>query len=77
MLGLPELPHLTFDVAARFGWPTGSWRPLESYCGGRAMAWIDDNFDQSCYEWAERRAEPTLLVPTDPTSGSRRATPRR
>ena len=29
------------------------------------MAWIDDNFDQSCYEWARNRPEPTLLVPTE------------
>ena len=64
MLGLPELPHLTFDGAARFG--SAHWKlgPLEAYCGGRAMAWVDDNFDESCYEWARARQEPTLLVPT-------------
>ncbi len=39
--------------------------PLEEYGQGRAMAWIDDNFDESCYEWAERREQPTLLVPTE------------
>jgi hypothetical protein len=33
------------------------------------MAWIDDNFDPSCYEWAERRPAPTLLVPTEPQLG--------
>ena len=33
------------------------------------MAWIDDNFDESCYEWARERAEPTLLVPTEPHLG--------
>jgi len=32
---------------------------------GSAMAWIDDNFDQSCFEWAEAREQPTLLVPTE------------
>ncbi|MDX6626035.1 MAG: hypothetical protein QOE56_1024 [Solirubrobacterales bacterium] len=65
ILGLPELPHLTFDGAARFG--TAHWKlgPLEAYCRGRAMAWIDDNFDESCYEWARARPEPTLLVPTE------------
>jgi hypothetical protein len=64
ILGLPELPHLTFDGAARFG--SAHWKlgPLEAYCRGRAMAWIDDNFDDSCYEWARARPEPTLLVPT-------------
>jgi hypothetical protein len=65
LLGLPELPHLTFDGAARFG--SAHWKlgPLDAYCAGRAMAWIDDNFDESCYEWARARSEPTLLVPTE------------
>jgi len=65
ILGLPELPHLTFNGAARFG--SAHWKlgPLDDYCKGRAMAWIDDNFDESCYEWARTRPEPTLLVPTE------------
>jgi hypothetical protein len=69
MLGLPELPHLTFDGAARFG--SAHWKlgPLEEHCRGRALAWVDDNLDQSCYEWAEQRPEPTLLVPTEPALG--------
>lgn len=68
-LGLEELPHLSFDGAARFG--SAHWKlgPLEAYCAGRAMAWIDDNFDDSCYEWARERPEPTLLVPTEPHLG--------
>jgi hypothetical protein len=69
LLGLPELPYLTFNGAARFG--SAHWKlgPLEEYCQGRAMAWIDDNFDESCYEWARARVEPTLLVPTEPARG--------
>jgi hypothetical protein len=69
MLGLPELPHLTFDGATRFG--SAHWKlgPLDSYCRGRAMAWLDDNLDESCYGWARQRKEPTLLVPTDPEHG--------
>ena len=65
LLGLPELPHLTFDGAARFG--SAHWKlgPLDEYGEGRALAWIDDNFDESCYEWAQGREEPTLLVPTE------------
>lgn len=65
ILGLPELPYVSFDVAARAGGAHWKLRPLEEYASGRAMAWIDDNFDQSCYEWAEKREEPTLLVPTE------------
>ena len=60
---------MSFDGAARSGaahWKTG---PLESYGRGRALAWIDDNFDQSCYEWARARTEPTLLVLTEPHLG--------
>jgi len=69
ILGLPELPHLTFDGAARFG--SAHWKlgPLDDYGEGRAMAWIDDNFDESCYQWAREREEPTLLVPTEPHLG--------
>jgi hypothetical protein len=65
ILGLPQLPHLTFNGAASFG--SAHWKlgPLDEYCEGRAMAWIDDNFDESCYEWARSREEPTLLVPTE------------
>ena len=39
---------------------TGSWGRSTSYGKGRAMAWIDDNFDESCYEWARAagRADP-------------------
>lgn len=64
MLDLPELPHLTFDGAARFG--SAHWKlgPLEEHCRGRALAWLDDNLDDSCYEWARKRPEPTLLMPT-------------
>ena len=69
ILGLPELPYLTFNGAARFG--SAHWKlgPLDQYCKRRAMAWIDDNFDESCYEWARGREEPTLLVPTEPHLG--------
>jgi len=65
ILGLPELPYLSFDGAARFG--SAHWKlgPLEAYSGDRALAWIDDSLDESCYEWARAREAPTLLVPTE------------
>jgi len=65
LLGLPELPHVSFDGAARNGAAHWKLGPLGEYAEGRALAWIDDNFDQSCYEWAEARTEPTLLVLTE------------
>jgi len=68
-LGIAEMPHITFDGAARFG--SAHWKlgPLDQYGGDRALAWIDDNFDESCYQWARERKAPTLLVPTDPALG--------
>lgn len=64
LLGLPPLPYLTFGGKARFG--TAHWKVpvLDAFCSGRALAWIDDSLDPSCFEWAERRADPTKLIPT-------------
>jgi hypothetical protein len=69
LLGLPELPHVSFDVAPGRGGAHWKLAALEAFAGERAIAWIDDNFDASCYEWAERRSAPTLLVPTEPQLG--------
>ncbi|HEX8689542.1 MAG TPA: hypothetical protein VF729_04795 [Solirubrobacterales bacterium] len=65
ILGLAEFPFLSFDGAARFG--SAHWKlgPLDEYAKGRPAAWIDDSFDESCYDWARGRDEPTLLVPTE------------
>lgn len=65
ILGIPELPYLTFDGAARFGSAHWKLEPLGEYAQGRPLAWIDDSFDETCYEWARGREEPTLLVPTE------------
>jgi hypothetical protein len=69
ILGVPELPYLTFDGRAQFG--TAHWKleALERHARSRPLAWIDDSLDDSCYEWAERRAGPTLLVPTESDTG--------
>jgi hypothetical protein len=65
LLGLPELPHVSFDGAVVAGGAHWKLGPLEEYAMGRALAWVDDNFDASCFEWAEQREHPTLLVPTE------------
>jgi hypothetical protein len=64
LLGVPDLPHVSFDGVAP---GAAHWKlePLTEYAGSRALAWIDDNFNEACYAWAEERAEPTLLVPTE------------
>jgi hypothetical protein len=69
ILGVPELPYLTFDGRARFG--TAHWKleALEEYADSRPLAWIDDSLDSSCFEWAEQRSVPTLLVPTESDVG--------
>jgi hypothetical protein len=61
-------PFLTFTV----GQPGGRhWKldGVERHAGGRAVAWIDDGFDESCHAWAAAREAPTLLVATDPAVG--------
>jgi hypothetical protein len=69
ILGVEELPYLTFDGRARFG--TAHWKlgALEDYAGSRPLAWVDDSLDESCYEWAADRSAPTLLVPTESDVG--------
>jgi hypothetical protein len=69
LLGLPELPVISFGADARFG--TAHWKlgPLESYSGERPLAWIDDSLDQECFDWARARSAPTLLVPTESARG--------
>lgn len=52
----------------------GHWKleALDRFAAGRAIAWIDDSLDRSCFEWAERReaaGSPTLLAPTEPEIG--------
>jgi len=71
ILALPfrELPCLTFDGRARFG--SSHWKvdTIEDYAGDRPAAWIDDNFNEACHDWAAARSAPTLLVHTHPAVG--------
>jgi len=71
LLGLSQrdLPCLTFDGRAVFG--TAHWKveAIDEYAGDRPAAWVDDNLDESCKEWAERREAPTLLVETQSAEG--------
>jgi HAD domain in Swiss Army Knife RNA repair proteins len=71
ILGLPfrELPCLTFDGRAVFG--SAHWKldAIAEYAADRPAAWIDDNIDDECTAWAERRQAPTLLVQTEPAVG--------
>ena len=76
--GIGPLPVIEFDAHRRKGaaaettaahWKLGA---IGEFCAGRALAWIDDSFDQSCFDWAAERESgglPTLLVPTEPDLG--------
>jgi hypothetical protein len=71
LLGLPfrTLPCLSFAGRAIFGsahWKVGA---IDEYARDRPAAWIDDNLDEECFAWAERRSAPTLLVETRPPVG--------
>ena len=69
LLGLPELPHLSFERSV--GRTNAHWKldAIDAYAGDRPLAWIDDAFNEACHEWASTRGVPTLLVQTHPESG--------
>jgi hypothetical protein len=69
LLGLPTLPFLNFERSP--GKANAHWKldAIESYAEGRALAWLDDAFNEACHAWAAARAAPTLLVSTAPAHG--------
>jgi hypothetical protein len=71
-LGLPAgLHHLTFPGAPGAD-PLRHWKlsSIDGFAGpDRPLAWIDDQFDESCHRWAQARPAPTELVVTDPAVG--------
>jgi hypothetical protein len=71
LLGVPVLPHLSFDRNP--GRTNAHWKlaAIEAHAGDRPVAWIDDALDDDCRAWAARRdtKAPTLLVETDPCVG--------
>jgi hypothetical protein len=71
-LGLPRgLRHLTFSPADGSR-PARHWKldAIEAHAGpDRPLAWIDDQFDDTCHRWAQARAAPTELVAPDPALG--------
>ena len=73
VLGVPaDLPHLRFERGgSRVGASGAHWKlaAIERHAGARALAWVDDSFNDACHEWAARRQAPTLLVQTEPARG--------
>ena len=72
LLGLSgQLPHLSFDGRVRAGAAHWKLDAISDYAGDRALAWIDDNVDDSCHAWAGARTAPTLIVETVRHEGMR------
>lgn len=72
LLGLPALPHLSFERQVRGTRQTHAhWKldSIDAFAGDRPLAWIDDAFNEACHAWARARGAPTLLVQTMPASG--------
>ena len=71
ILKLPfrHLPCLSFDGRAVFGSAHWKVEAIDEYAGDRPAAWIDDNIDDECRDWAAGRDAPTLLVQTDSPTG--------
>jgi hypothetical protein len=71
LLGLPRGTMHTLAFGDLVAGGPAHWKiaGIERYADGRPAAWIDDNLDERCTAWAERRRSPTLLVPTDPAVG--------
>ena len=69
LLGVPTLPHLSFERS--MGRTNAHWKldSIDAYAGERALAWIDDAFNDACHAWADGRGSPTLLVQTTPANG--------
>jgi len=71
ILKLPfrHLPCLSFDGRAVFG--SAHWKvdAIDEYAGDRPAAWVDDNIDETCIEWAEGREAATLIVETSSSVG--------
>jgi hypothetical protein len=73
LLDLPAgLPFLRFERGANgTGATNAHWKlaAIDEYADARALAWIDDAFNDACHVWAQARPAPTLLVQTTPEHG--------
>lgn len=70
LLGLPPaLPFLRFERSV--GRANAHWKlaAIDEFAGERALAWIDDAFNDACHAWAKARPARTLLVQTTPERG--------
>jgi hypothetical protein len=69
LIGVPVLPHLSFDRNPGRGHAHWKLAAIEAHAGDRPLAWVDDALDEACEAWAAARRAPTLLMRTDPAVG--------
>ena len=77
LLDLPQgWPFVPLQAAQGVGGDkfslAGHWKldAIDAFAGHeRALAWVDDDLDAECREWAAARPGKTLLVSTDPRRG--------
>ena len=69
ILGLPEMPHVSFDVAARIGGAHWKLGPLEEYAAAGRSPGSTTTSTRAVTSGRGARPEPTLLVPTEPQLG--------
>jgi hypothetical protein len=74
LLDLPRgWPFVSLQAARGPGRGVGGhWKlaAIDAFAGrDRPLAWVDDDLDAACREWAAARPGRTLLVQTDPRTG--------
>jgi HAD domain in Swiss Army Knife RNA repair proteins len=70
LLGLPAgLPFLRFEHSPGRTHPHWKLAAIEEHAGSRALAWVDDAFNDACHAWGAARTAPTLLVQTSAERG--------
>lgn len=69
LFGLRSAPviHLTYGTTIEL--PLNKLPNILDFTEGKAVAWIDDDLGHREREWADARAEATLLLTPDPTIG--------
>jgi hypothetical protein len=70
LLRLPgPLPFLSFARPPSGGQAHWKLDAIDDHAGRRPLAWLDDAFNEACWDWARARPAPTLLVATEPARG--------
>jgi hypothetical protein len=69
VLGLPDLPVISF--AGPVARPGRTWKlsAVTRFVARQPMAWVDDELGRDAHTWAQKRAQPTLLLDINPSWG--------